>query len=120
MPSTIHSQPIHKALAFMLDHMPPCMHLVLITRSDPPRALARLRVRKELLELRAADLRFTGAEASLGKQFSVQVTIQEGHELVTQGPFRYLRHPLLVHNAIQLTISFFKSILEKELTFWSV
>ena len=33
------------------------------------------------------------AEASLGKQFSVQVTIQDGHQLVTAGPYRYLRHP---------------------------
>lgn len=33
------------------------------------------------------------AEAFLGKQFSVQVTIQEGHQLVTAGPYRYLRHP---------------------------
>lgn len=33
------------------------------------------------------------AEASLGKQFSVYVTIQEDHKLVTDGPFRYLRHP---------------------------
>ncbi len=33
------------------------------------------------------------AEASLGKQFSVQVTIQDGHRLVTDGPYRYLRHP---------------------------
>jgi protein-S-isoprenylcysteine O-methyltransferase Ste14 len=33
------------------------------------------------------------AEATLGKQFSIQVTIQEGHQLVTGGPFRFLRHP---------------------------
>lgn len=33
------------------------------------------------------------AEASLGRQFSVQVTIQEGHRLVTDGLYRYLRHP---------------------------
>jgi protein-S-isoprenylcysteine O-methyltransferase Ste14 len=33
------------------------------------------------------------AEASLGSQFSVQVTLQEGHQLVTSGPYRHLRHP---------------------------
>jgi protein-S-isoprenylcysteine O-methyltransferase Ste14 len=33
------------------------------------------------------------AEATLDKQFSVEVTIQEGHRLVTDGPYRYLRHP---------------------------
>jgi protein-S-isoprenylcysteine O-methyltransferase Ste14 len=43
------------------------------------------------------------AEASLGSQFSVQVTLQEGHQLVTAGPYRYLRHPrylaIIVFNA---------------------
>jgi len=42
------------------------------------------------------------AEATLGKQFSVQVTIQEGHTLVTEGLYRYIRHPrylgIIVYN----------------------
>lgn len=33
------------------------------------------------------------AESALGQQFSVQVTIQEGHKLITNGLYRYLRHP---------------------------
>ena len=55
---------IHNALAFLLDHLPPQMHLVLAGRSDPPLPLARLRARGESTELRAADLRFTSEEAA--------------------------------------------------------
>ena len=50
---------IHEALAFLLEHLPPQMHLVIATRADPPLPLARLRARGELAEIRAADLRFT-------------------------------------------------------------
>lgn len=49
---------IHEALAFLLDHLPPPLHLVITTRADPPWRLARLRARNQLCELRAADLRF--------------------------------------------------------------
>ena len=54
---------IHQALALLLDHLPPSLHLVIVSRADPPLPLARLRSRGELCELRAADLRFTLAEA---------------------------------------------------------
>jgi len=50
---------IHEALAFLLDHLPPQMHLIIATRADPPLPLARLRARDHLAEIRAADLRFT-------------------------------------------------------------
>ena len=53
---------IHNALSFVLDHCPSKLHLVLLTRVDPTFPLARLRVRKELTEIRAADLRFTIGE----------------------------------------------------------
>jgi LuxR family transcriptional regulator, maltose regulon positive regulatory protein len=59
----ITDQSIHRALSFLLDHLPPQMHLVLATREDPPLPLAQLRGRDDLLELRAADLRFTREEA---------------------------------------------------------
>ncbi|HEX5501085.1 MAG TPA: hypothetical protein VFW96_00600, partial [Thermomicrobiales bacterium] len=55
---------IHRALAFLLDHLPPRVHLVLATREEPPLPLARLRARGQLTELRAADLRCTAAEAA--------------------------------------------------------
>jgi LuxR family maltose regulon positive regulatory protein len=60
----ITAQPIHDALIFLLDHLPPQMHLVIATRSDPPWHLARLRGRGQLTELRQADLRFTPDEAT--------------------------------------------------------
>ena len=59
----ITDESIHQALSFLLEHLPPWMHLVLATREDPPLPLARLRGRDNLLELRAADLRFTQEEA---------------------------------------------------------
>ncbi len=52
------------ALTFLVEHLPPQMHLVIATREDPSLPLARLRVRGQLTELRAADLRFTPAEAA--------------------------------------------------------
>ena len=54
---------IHHSLAFLLEHAPPGFHLIIATRVDPPLPLARFRVRGELVELRAADLRFTEDEA---------------------------------------------------------
>ena len=60
----IDSQPVHGAVAFLLDHLPPQMHLILATRSDPPLPLARLRGRGESTELRASDLRFAPDEAA--------------------------------------------------------
>lgn len=58
-----HSE-IHEALAFLLDHLPPSMHLVIASRADPPLPLARWRARSHLIEIREADLRFTPAEAA--------------------------------------------------------
>jgi LuxR family maltose regulon positive regulatory protein len=55
---------IHETLAFLLEHLPPALHLLIATRSDPPLPLAPLRARRELLEIRAADLRFTPEESS--------------------------------------------------------
>jgi LuxR family maltose regulon positive regulatory protein len=54
---------VHEASAFLLDHVPARLHLVLATRSDPPLQLALLRSRGQLTEVRAADLRFTKSEA---------------------------------------------------------
>ncbi len=55
---------VDDALAFLLEHMPPQMHLVIATREDPNLPLARWRARGQLTELRAADLRFTATEAA--------------------------------------------------------
>lgn len=56
---------IHSAIAFLLEHIPEKMHIVISSRSDPPLPLARLRAHGHLLEIRAADLRFTSDEATL-------------------------------------------------------
>jgi LuxR family maltose regulon positive regulatory protein len=55
---------IHEAVAYLVDHAPATLRLVLATRTDPPLPLARLRARGELLELRAEALRFTAPEAA--------------------------------------------------------
>ena len=55
---------IHKGLAFLLEHMPPQMHVAISTRADPPLPIHRLRARGQLTELRSDDLRFTADEAS--------------------------------------------------------
>jgi LuxR family maltose regulon positive regulatory protein len=61
----ITAQPIHEALTFLLEHLPPQLHLILLTRSDPPLPLARLRVRNQMVEIRTGDLRFTPDEAAV-------------------------------------------------------
>ncbi len=58
------STSVDGALTFLLEHLPPQMHLVIATREDPDLPLARLRVRGQLTELRAADLRFSSSEAA--------------------------------------------------------
>lgn len=61
---TLNTPAIHEAVAYFVEHLPPSFHLVIATRADPPLPLARLRARGQLTELRAADLRFTSAEAA--------------------------------------------------------
>jgi LuxR family maltose regulon positive regulatory protein len=61
---TVRAPAIHQALEFLLLHLPPQVRVILSTREDPPLPLALLRARRELLELRASDLRFTPQEAA--------------------------------------------------------
>jgi len=60
----IEKHEIHQMMVFMLEHLPPQMHLVILTRADPPFPLARWRARGELLEIRAKDLRFSLDDAT--------------------------------------------------------
>jgi LuxR family transcriptional regulator, maltose regulon positive regulatory protein len=55
---------VHDGIAFLLEHLPPQVHLVIAGRADPPFPLARMRARGELVEIRATDLRFTPDEAA--------------------------------------------------------
>ena len=59
----IEAPAVHDAVAFLLNHLPGEVHLLISSRFDPPLPLARLRTRGALTELRASDLRFTGDEA---------------------------------------------------------
>jgi LuxR family transcriptional regulator, maltose regulon positive regulatory protein len=61
---TVEESGIHSALTFLIDHLPPQLHIVLSTRADPPLPLARWRVRGQLGELRADELRFTASESA--------------------------------------------------------
>jgi len=60
----IETKSVDESLSFLVEHQPPQMHLIIATREDPSLPLARLRVRSQLTELRASDLRFTPAEAA--------------------------------------------------------
>jgi LuxR family maltose regulon positive regulatory protein len=60
----INAREVDDALTFLIEHLPPRMHLVIATREDPHLPLARLRARGQLSELRAADLRFAPGEAA--------------------------------------------------------
>lgn len=60
----IENAAIHDGMAFLIENMPPRMHVVIASRADPPLPLARLRARGELVEVRARDLRFTPEEAA--------------------------------------------------------
>ncbi|MEJ2263275.1 MAG: LuxR C-terminal-related transcriptional regulator [Anaerolineales bacterium] len=55
---------IHEAIAFLLEHLPPFVHLLILTRSDPAIPIARLRAQDQLVEIRADDLRFSAEEAT--------------------------------------------------------
>ncbi|HKQ02375.1 MAG TPA: LuxR family transcriptional regulator, partial [Actinomycetes bacterium] len=55
---------VHAAVAFLVDHLPPTMHLVVASREDPPLPLPQLRAGNQLTEVRAADLAFSLEEAA--------------------------------------------------------
>jgi LuxR family transcriptional regulator, maltose regulon positive regulatory protein len=73
------SKPVDDALTFLLEHLPPQIHLVIATREDPQLPLARLRARSQLTELRVTDLRFTLAEAAefLNQVMSLRLSAED-------------------------------------------
>jgi LuxR family transcriptional regulator, maltose regulon positive regulatory protein len=68
---------IHEALMFLLERMPPRLHLVLATRAEPQLALAKLRARGQVVEIRSADLRFTPAEAADFLRGTMEVPVDD-------------------------------------------
>ena len=71
----IENDTIHETLAFLLDHLPTRMHLILASRLDPPLPLARWRARGQLTELRADDLRFSDSETKTLLNQAVDVSL---------------------------------------------
>ena len=59
---TVNDHEVSQGMAFLVDHLPAHVHVVLSTRADPDLPLARWRARGELVEIRVADLRFTPEE----------------------------------------------------------
>lgn len=75
----VQSQPIHEALTFLIDHLPPNFHLIITSRADPPLPLARLRANDQLTEFRANDLRFSEHESEtfLNQQMGLNLSAEE-------------------------------------------
>ena len=75
----IDARDVQDGMAFLLDHLPAGLHVVIAGRADPALPLARLRARGELAEIRAAELRFTPDEAAayLGEMMGLQLTARE-------------------------------------------
>jgi LuxR family maltose regulon positive regulatory protein len=79
----ITQQPIHDALAYLIDHLPNNIHLVFISRADPPLPLGRWRARGQLTEIRADDLRFTTDETAqfLNQTMGLSLSADDIHAL---------------------------------------
>ncbi len=109
----IDSKPVDEALTFLLEHLPPQMHLVITTREDPHLPLARLRARGQLTELRAADLRFTPAEAAefLNQVMGLNLSAEDiaALETRTEGWIAGLQLAAISMQGHQDTASFIKS-----------
>lgn len=80
------ARPVDDALTFLLDHLPPQLHLVITTREDPQLPLARMRTRDQLTELRASDLRFSAHEAAgfLNEVMGLDLSAQDVATLETR------------------------------------
>ena len=75
----IDSQLVDQSLAFIIEHQPPQMHLVITTREDPSLPLSRLRARGQLTEVRALDLRFRHSEVAefLNQIMNLNLSVEE-------------------------------------------
>jgi LuxR family maltose regulon positive regulatory protein len=81
----IEAPEVHDGMAFLLEHLPPKLHLVLATRADPALALARLRGRGQLLEVRAVDLRFTAEESAAYLNGTMGLALTDGDVAALDG-----------------------------------
>jgi LuxR family maltose regulon positive regulatory protein len=109
----IETQSLNQAVTFLVEHLPPQLHLVIATREDPPFPLARWRVRGQMTELRAADLRFTPAEAVefLNRVMGLNLSAEDIASLEnrTEGWIAGLQLAVLSMQGHQDTANFIKS-----------
>jgi LuxR family maltose regulon positive regulatory protein len=109
----VDSKPVDNALTFLLEHLPSKMHLVIATREDPHLPLSRLRVRGQLTELRAADLRFTPAEAAEFLNRMMGLNLSDGDvaalEARTEGWIAGLQLAALSMQGREDTVSFIQA-----------
>ncbi|WP_169083371.1 LuxR C-terminal-related transcriptional regulator [Paenibacillus sp. PL91] len=109
----IDAKPVEKALSLIIEHMPPQMHMVIISREDPHLPLARLRVRDQLTELRVADLRFTHSEAAgfLNQMMGLNLLTEDIAllEARTEGWIAGLQLAAISMKGLKDTTSFIKS-----------
>jgi LuxR family maltose regulon positive regulatory protein len=109
----IEAQPIHAALDFLLDNLPPQMHLIIATREDPLLQISRLRARDQLTELRAADLRFSSSEAAefLNHVMGLDLSVEDidALESRTEGWIAGLQLAALSIQGVQAPKEFIKS-----------
>ncbi|MCB8945840.1 MAG: tetratricopeptide repeat protein [Ardenticatenaceae bacterium] len=77
---------LHEAIQFFIEHLPPTLHLILTTRSEPPLSLPRWRVRGEVVDIRADDLRFTAVQTQtlLTQQHQLTLTDTQAAQLQAQ------------------------------------
>jgi LuxR family maltose regulon positive regulatory protein len=81
----IEAPEVHEDMTFVLDHLPPALHLVIATRADPSLPLARMRVRGDLVEIRAADLRFLSNEAAAYLNGVMALDLTDGDIALLEG-----------------------------------
>jgi LuxR family maltose regulon positive regulatory protein len=109
----IDSKQVDQAMTFLVEHLPPQMHLVIASREDPNLPLARLRARGQLTELRAADLRFTPAEAAefLNQMMGLNLSAEDiaALETRTEGWIAGLQFAALSMQGHQDAASFIRS-----------
>ena len=109
----IDSKLVDEAIAFLLKHLPPEVHLVVITREDPQLPLPQLRARGQLAELRIADLRFTLTESAefLNQMMGLNLTAENitALESRTEGWIAGLQLAAISMQGLQDTASFIKT-----------
>ncbi|MFZ0531986.1 MAG: LuxR C-terminal-related transcriptional regulator, partial [Anaerolineales bacterium] len=109
----IDAKPVENALVFLIEHLPPQMHLVIATREDPPLPLARYRAQGQLTELRTADLRFTPSEAAelLNQVMNLNLSVEDitALETRTEGWIAGLQMAAISMRGLTDTSSFIQS-----------